>query len=74
MYANPVTFDDANLAKIDLGDGDYLPIVRKFCYLVSVIYGDCTDTLDEHTRIEKAGKAFGALSESLLFNRRLLSS
>ena len=65
MYANPVTFDDANLANIDLGDGDYLPIVRKFCYLGSVISGDCTDTLDVHTRIEKAGKAFGALSENL---------
>ena len=65
MYANPKTFDDANLANINLGDGDYLPIIRKFCYLGSVISGDCTDTLDVHTRIEKAGKVFGALSESL---------
>ena len=58
MYANPVTFDDANLANIDLGDGDYLPIVRKFCYIGSVISGDCTDTLDVHRNRFKTQRCY----------------
>ena len=65
MYKDPSTYDGADLSDIDLGDGDYLPIVLQFLYLGSVISSDCTDTLDVQTRIEKAGNAFGALSENI---------
>ena len=65
MYKDPSTYDGADLSDIDLGDGDYLPIVLQFLYLGSVISSDCTDTLDVRTRIEKAGNAFGALSENI---------
>ena len=37
----------------------------QFLYLGSVVSSDCTDTLDVRTRIEKAGNAFGALSENI---------
>ena len=65
MYKDPSTYDVTDLSDIDLGDGDYLPIVLQFLYLGSVISSDCTDTLDVRTRIEKAGNAFGALSENI---------
>ena len=65
MYDNPETFDGADLSNLDLGGGDYMPIVLSFVYLGSTMSGDCTDTLDVRNRIEKAGCAFGALRDCL---------
>ena len=33
MYNNPETYDDANLSNVELGNGDYIPIVAFFVYL-----------------------------------------
>ena len=60
-YSDPVTFDGADLSDIQLPDGRSMPVVDKFCYLGSWITRYCGDALDVDSRLESAGKAFGAL-------------
>ena len=52
-----------DLSPIAWGDGYHMPVVEHFKYLGSYLSRDCTDNHDVDSRIESAGKAFGALRE-----------
>ena len=65
LYADPLTFDGADLSDINLCDGCFIPIVDCFCYLGSWITIDGKDDIDVEKRIEKAGAAFGALRKGV---------
>ena len=43
-----------------------MPVVEQFKYLGCYLSRDCTDIYDVDSRIEAAGKAFGALRKCLL--------
>ena len=62
-YSDPTTFGNADLPNVELGGGTSFPVVPEFKYLGSYMAKDCSDTRDVDSRIEAAGKAFGALSE-----------
>ena len=64
-YSNPATFDGADLSDIQLPDGRSMPVVDKFCYLGSWITRYCGNALDVDSRLESAGKAFGALRQCI---------
>mmetsp|Transcript_64854 Transcript_64854/g.193832 ORF Transcript_64854/g.193832 Transcript_64854/m.193832 type:complete len:601 (-) Transcript_64854:243-2045(-) len=61
MYADPATFDGADLSDVLIPGGRFMPIVSKFKYLGSCTLRSCNDAIDVDSRIESAGKAFGAL-------------
>ena len=65
LYENPDTYDNADLSKIDLGNGLFIPIVALFIYLGSMVARDCTDEGDVEMRIKDAGGAFGALRDRI---------
>ena len=71
LYADPQTFDGADLSDISLCDGCFIPIVDCFCYLGSWIARDGKDDLDVEKRIEKAGAAFGALRKGVFSCQRV---
>ena len=71
LYADPETFDNANLDPIDLGEGIFIPIVFMFVYLGSTLSHDCSDKLDVENRIDKAGQAFGALRKNLFTSTQI---
>ena len=54
-----------DLSPITWGDGYHMPVVEHFKYLGSYLSRDCTDNYDVDSRIESAGKAFGALRKCL---------
>ena len=54
-----------DLSPITWGDGYHMPVVEHFKYLGSYLSRDCTDNHDVDSRIESAGKAFGALRKCL---------
>ena len=64
-YTNGTTFDDADLSDILLPGGLFFSIVSVFKYLGSYTSSDGSDLHDVDSRIEAAGKAFGALSACL---------
>ena len=66
LYENPLTFDGADLSDVKLGNGRFIPIVDKFCYLGSWLTRDGDNILDVKMRIEKAGAAFGTLRTGVL--------
>ena len=61
LYANPATYDGTDLSDVQLPGGCFMPIVDKFMYLGRFVTRDGDDAVDVDSRIEKAGKAFGAL-------------
>ena len=61
LYANPATFDGADLSPILLPDGRFMPVVDKFPYLGDIISRDGSDTEAVHARVSAGSKAFGAL-------------
>lgn len=65
LYHDPETHDNADVSPVDLGDGEFIPIVSKFVYLGTVLAHDCSDKIDIENRIDKAGNAFGALRDCL---------
>ena len=65
VYANPDTYDGANLSNIELGGDTFMPVVAKFPYLGSTLTRDCRDDADVAKRIEAAGGAFGALRKCI---------
>ena len=67
-YKEPATFDNQDFSNVELGAGKYLPIVDKVCYLGTILTRNCTDAADVKSRIESAGKAFGALRKCLFAN------
>ena len=67
-YNDPATFDNANLGRIELGNGRFFPVVKSFCYLGSVPNRECNDDDDVQARIDAAGGAFGGLRKSLFSN------
>ena len=65
MYNDPMTYDGCDLSDVELGDGNYMPIVDIFKYLGSLLTRDCTDTADVEAGINAASHAFGALRQCL---------
>ena len=60
-YTNSITFDGADLSDVQLPGGRFMPIVTKFKYLGRYMSRNGSDAVDVDSRIEAAGKAFGAL-------------
>ena len=71
-YKDPDNFDNRDLSIVKLSDNTYLPIVKEFCYLGTVLSRDCSDVKDVAKRIAKASNAFGAL-RSVVFSSRSVS-
>ena len=71
MYANPESYDGADLSRIVLADGAFIPIVEEFKYLGTYLTRDCTDDKDVEKCIEAAGGAFGALRDCLFSTARI---
>jgi hypothetical protein len=67
-YKDPATYDNANLGRIELGNGRFFPIVEQFCYLGSIFNRDCNDDGDVQARIDAAGGAFGGLRKPVFSN------
>lgn len=63
--SSPATYDGADLSDILLPGGYHLPVVDHFKYLGSFLSRDCKDNYDVDSRIQSAGKAFGALRKCL---------
>ena len=61
MYTNPATFDGADLSDVQLPGGRFMTIVTFFKYLGRYMARNGSDATDVDSRIEAAGKAFGAL-------------
>ena len=61
MYANPTTFDGADLSDVLIPGGRFMQIVAEFKYLGRYVSRSGSDAVDADSRIEAAGKAFGAL-------------
>ena len=70
MYEDPLTFDNADISNIVFGDR-YIPIVKEFTYLGSVISRDSSDDLDVDCRIQKACNAFGMIRSSLFLSTQI---
>ena len=70
-YADPETFDNCDLSNVQLGNDTFFPIVKKFCYLGSVLAYDCRDIEDIIKRITKASGAFGAVRSQLFSSRNV---
>ena len=70
-YNDPSTFDSVNLDNIILDGNRYLPVVKEFCYLGSLLCRDCKDDRDIISRIVKAGNAFGALRKCIFGNKNV---
>jgi hypothetical protein len=62
MYSDTTTFDGADLSDVLIPGGRFMSIVLLFKYLGSYIACSGSDLHDVNSRIESAGKAFGALS------------
>ena len=70
-YSDPDTFDNCDFSNVQLDDGAYLPIVKEFCYLGTMLTRDCSDTVDVTRRVGKASNAFGAVRTELFSNRNV---
>ena len=70
-YKDPKTYDNADLSNVELGNGEFFPIVDVFCYLGSMLSSDCSDTEDVRIRIAKASSAFGAVRAEIFANRNV---
>ena len=70
-YKDPKTYDNTDLSNVDLGNGEFFPIVDVFCYLGSMLSYDCSDTEDVRSRISKASSAFGAVRDEIFANRNV---
>ena len=57
-YVGPITYNDRDLSKIELGDGSFIPIINQFVYLGSLLTRGCSDTSDVESRIKSASNAF----------------
>ena len=64
-YTDPATYDGADLSDVLLPDGLFFSVVSTFKYPGSYISRTGSDLPDADSRIEAAGKAFGALSACL---------
>ena len=64
-YNDPATYHGADLSDIKLPGGCFMPVVDRFKYLGSYLNRDCSNGLDVDSRIESAGRAFGALRKCL---------
>ena len=60
-YTDPSTFDGADLSDVLLPGGRFMAIVAKFKYLGGFLSRFGNDAIDVDSRVEAAGKAFGAL-------------
>ena len=72
-YKDPSTYDNRNLNHIQLDGDRYLPVVKEFRYLGTLLSRNCKDDSDVISRINKAGNAFGALRKCIFGNRSVNS-
>ena len=70
-YHDPNTFDNTDLSPIELGEGKFIPITDRFCYLGKIM---SRDDLDIINRIKRAGNAFGAIRKSIFSNSNVSTS
>ena len=70
-YNNPSTFDSINLDDIILEGNCYIPVIKEFRYLGSLLCRDCKDDSDIISRIVKAGNVFGALRKCIFGNKNV---
>ena len=49
-YTEPSTREDTNLSPIILEEGRFIPVINKFCYLVSIINHDLRESEDVDNR------------------------
>ena len=70
-YTDPGTYDGRDLSNIELGNGVFIPIVKRFVYLGSVLTTDCSDAADVEARISSASRAFGSIRECLFSSIRI---
>jgi hypothetical protein len=73
VYTNPSTFDGADLSDVLLPGGRFMAIVAKFKYLGGFVSRFCNDATDVDSRVEAAGKGFGAL-RSFIFSSTHINS
>ena len=64
-YKERATYDGADLSDIHMSGQRFMPVVNTFKYLGSYLSRDCSDSHDVNSRIESAGKAFGAQRKCL---------
>ena len=57
--------DGADLSNVILHNNRYIPVVKQFTYLGSIITPDETDTKDVEARVKKSSSTFGALKRSI---------
>ena len=55
LYQEPETYDNANITPVNLGEGNFIPIVFMIVYLASIFSRDCTDKLDVENCIDQVG-------------------
>ena len=70
MYEDPLTFDNTDLSNIVFGER-YIPVVKEFTYLGSVVTCDTSDDLDVDRRVQKACNAFGLIRKSIFSSLKI---
>ena len=71
LYKKPLKFDGADLSDVKLGNGCFIPIIDKFCYLETWLTRDEENIIDVKMGVEKAGAAFGPLRKFVFSCRRV---
>ena len=64
-YNDPTTFDGTSLDRIEVGNGNTIPVVVQAKYLGSIIHRDGTDKADVDARINSASQVFGSLKDCI---------
>ena len=68
-YTDPSTYDNRDLDH--LAGNRYLPVVKEFRYLGTLLSRTCKDDGDVMSRINRASNAFGALRKCIFASRSI---
>ena len=68
-YTKSSTHDDTNISPIILEEGRFIPVVKKFFYLGSIINQDLRESEDVDNRTKKSSQAFGALRRGVFTSK-----
>ena len=68
-YTEPSTRNDTNISPIILEEGRFIPVVKKLCYLGSIINHDLRESEDVDNRTKKASQAFGTLRRGVFTSK-----
>ena len=71
LYADPESYDGRDLTNLELQNGTFMPVVKEFRFLGSLLTRNCRHAADGTVRIEAAGGAFGALPACLFASRNV---